>query len=155
MKRFCLALLLAAGCSNNFVDDVVPLPFDASVDLTLPREASFPDAPFDAPEDTTKYNGGGPFLCEGCICNGTIDLCYFGGGGGGAPIAGDAGEDADASPFDDAGICSDEAGPQSCVQIPVQCLPNPTCECLAQTSGCACTVDPSGNGFFVTCPPKP
>ncbi|HEY1954780.1 MAG TPA: hypothetical protein VGH28_04195 [Polyangiaceae bacterium] len=158
MKRFLLVALLL-GCGPTNFDDVIDMGDGGfGFDATFPRDASpFPDAADDAP----KFNGGGPFLCSDCICDGTIDMCFFSGGGGGAPVLSDAGDDADAnddadaSPFGDASACSPDAAASQCTQIPIQCLPNPTCACLEQTTFCSCTVDAIGSGFIVTCPPKP
>ena len=150
-RIFSLTLLVVAGCGSNAVDDVAPL--DAGFfDSTLAKDGpSLPDAgPPDVAADTTPFNGGGPFLCVDCVCDGTTDLCYLGGGGG-APMA-------DAGSFGDAGDCPADGGHPWCVQVPIQCLPNPTCACLDGVygaGGCTCSVDPSGSGFVITCPPKP
>ena len=58
--------------------------------------------------------------------------------------------------FGDASACDNEAAPTACTQIPIGCLPKPTCACLQPfVSPCVCSVDPSGNGFQINCPPKP
>jgi hypothetical protein len=137
--------------------DDVPL-LEGGIDQTVPPVpdgSPFADAAVDgsadAGPDAPPFNGGGPFLCYGCICDGTLNMCVSGGGGGGAPILGDAGADAD---FGDASACVLDAG-QPCYPIPIQCLPKPTCACIMAATGCGCTVDSSGSGFDVLCPPKP
>jgi len=153
-RRLALALFVA-GCGGGGPliigsDDIAIS--DASFpqfDATLPPDATKP--PKEASVDSASFNGGGPFLCNGCVCDGTLNLCVHGGGGGGAPMddAGDAGDDADASPC--------PTGPDEvCRPIPIQCLPQPTCGCIDPTADpCVCSVDPSGDGFVVTCPPNP
>lgn len=156
MKRAALLAfaMIAAACSSVPLfppSDDIAIPSDAPFDNTLPSEASA-----DAGPDVAKYNGGGPFTCGACVCDGTLDMCVVGTGGGGvkSPIddAGDAG-DADAStdtcPIEDAG--------NGCVPIPIGCLPKPTCECLLQyySSACTCGIDDSGSGFGIACVPPP
>lgn len=144
---------------DPIVDDVFPLdarPFDA----TTGDAFGFADAPTDvlieAASDATPFNGGGPFLCFGCVCNGSVDMCYTAGGGpppAHAPLD-DAGADADDSGFGDASACDDDAGPTACVELPIDCVLQPTCACIFQhvpQNVCTCDVDPSGNGFRVDC----
>jgi hypothetical protein len=160
------AALLLAGCSSviQASDDIaMPQPFDATV-----SEASFPDVSAPDASSGTPFNGGGPLACaQGCVCDGTLYACSHdtlvdggcpGGGGPGAPIldagvdaaAADAAADADAA---DASACELAGNP--CLQIPVVCLPKPTCACITQATGMTCDVDPSGNGFVLMCPPPP
>jgi hypothetical protein len=138
--------VLLAGCSS-----ITPFPsddiaqFDAGrFDSTVPFDAGTFDV---VDEDATKFNGGGPFTCSGCICDGTLNYCLFSSAGQ-APLV-DAGvDDADA----DAGsnTCDPEAS--ACIQIPTSCLPKPTCDCVLQAyTGCTCGVDPSGNGLVISC----
>ncbi len=163
-----LGVAFAMACGNNFSDDIA-LPPDASfVDFTVPTEAS----PFDVfvkPDTGPPYNGGGPFDCFGCVCDGTQNICIAGGGGGAPPKAPvlDAGDDADADEAGDASVdvdaadaepaCPPDAGLSACFPIPLSCLPKPTCDCIEQVlhTGCACSVIPDGNGFVFTCPPRP
>ncbi len=147
---FALALI-AAACGSApipFPSDDIALPSDAPFDNTLPVEASA-----DAGPDGPKYNGGGPFTCGACICDGTLDLCASGLGGGGVKsLVDDAG--ADAGPLD----CPPNDAGNGCVPMPIGCFPKPTCECLMQyyASGlCSCDVDDSGAGFFISCLPPP
>jgi hypothetical protein len=148
MRRWCLLTLVACSSSNPIADDIavdarVPT-FDATVDVgAFPEAATVDEGP--------AFNGGGPFLCGNCICDGT--LYYCGGGGGGlAPLDLDAGDGGDAD-ADAADACT----PNGCIEFPIQCLPKPTCECvLGPHPGlCYCTVDPSGNGLFIGCPAPP
>ncbi len=152
MRAFVFLALLSCACGPTIgVDD---LPFDAGpfVDATV----SQPDAPFqvEAQADVTKFNGGGDFLCNGCVCDGTQRFCDNVSGPG-APILdasddGDAGvaDDADAS---DASACDPDAS--ACTAIPLDCLPKPTCACLLThvPPECTCDVDPSGSGLVVSC----
>lgn len=168
MKRAVLIMGALAGvlaCGSNFSDDVAILP-----DGSFVIDATVPDGPppFDAGKLDTgpAFNGGGPFQCLGCICDGTENVCISGGGGGGPPKAPtlDASDDADdASDASDAGADASDAEPacpdsgSSCIAIPLACLPKPTCDCLDQVmhTGCACTVSSDGNGFVFVCPPRP
>ncbi len=151
------------ACGSAIVPDDVGFFDDARVpDATLSFDAHFTDALGDVFVDATKFNGGGPFDCNGCVCDGTLNACVFAGGGG-APIfddAGDAGDASDASDVSDASdaeVACDDGGTSPCVAIPIQCLPKPTCACLVAYYGglCTCGVDPSGDGLIITCPPKP
>ncbi len=107
------ALALAAtACGSGPVigsDDIANFP-DASRDATLPRDAGLDadgalDAPLDAVDDSTKYVGG-PFLCDQCVCDGTVDMCLRSGGGAQPMPLDDAG-------FGDASTCPTDAGPSS------------------------------------------
>jgi hypothetical protein len=150
MRPLRIALLLSvAACGGPAIatDDVAFL--DSGVDSTVSDAASdaTTDAGADAADDATAFTGGGPFLCFGCVCDGTIDMCVaISGGAQNAPLA-DAG-------LGDASACNDEVGQSSCQQIPADCLPKPTCACLLAhypAPACSCAVDPSGNGLAVTC----
>jgi len=138
--------VLLVGCSSvqpSPPDDIAFIP-DSGLDSTLPKEASTFDV---VDEDATKFNGGGPFLCDDeCICDGTLNYCRVVSGGL-APIV-DAGDDGgDGGPT----TCDPEAS--ACMQIPIGCLPKPTCDCVMKEyqPPCTCAVDPSGNGLVVTC----
>ncbi len=156
MKRFALFsfLLPACGSSVPFASDDVAM-FDGGpmFDSTVPFDSSFPS---DAGNDAPKFGGGGPFLCLGCVCDGTLNYCKEMSGGK-MPIddAGDASSDADdASPFGDASACDLDAGYNECTQIPIACLPNPSCACVLANlppGPCSCSIDPSGNGLVVLC----
>jgi len=146
MRR--LALVFVAACSGPFADDV--LVTDASVfrpDATTDAlSSSEGGGVVDAGIEATIFNGGGPFTCGNCVCDGTLDMCFY---GVSKVPALDASDDADA--------CGADAA-QKCTMIPIECLPKPTCACIEQAAGdgdCVCKVDPSGNGFFVTCIPQP
>lgn len=148
--RRALSLVFVAACASDVTVDDMPFfdagPFDATTtnDAALPGDAG----PLDAGVDATKFNGGGPFFCIDCVCDGTLNMCVNGGGGG-MPIAQDAS-------FGDASACDFDAGQTYCQQIPVSCLPKPTCACIESFMiGCTCSVDPSGDGFVLQCTPKP
>jgi hypothetical protein len=154
MRRVVLlALVTACGSSAPpFASDDVAA-FDASFDTTV-NDSTFGDG-FSAPDvdpDAPKFGGGGPFLCNGCVCDGTLNLCaHFSGGPAPMPIAGDAG---DAGDFGDASACQFDAGDTACSPIPVECLPNPSCACVMkhyQSGVCTCDIDTSGNGLVVSC----
>jgi hypothetical protein len=153
-------LLVFAACGPNAVDDIFigdggVLPVDATTKFGDGGDASSFDAGIDGPQ----FNGGGPFFCYNCTCDGTLDMCFNGGGGGGAPIADASADVQDASDdaSDAAPVCNADAAPTECVVMPTVCLPKPTCACIEKVvgAGCICSVDPSGNGFNITCPPKP
>ena len=137
----CFSLALAA-CAPIGTDDVMIGPDAAfSPDGTVPPDSAtfVVDASADA-FDGGKFNGGGPFLCAGCVCDGTQDMCW-------SSAVWDAG---------DAAACASDAGYEDwCGAIPIQCLPNPTCACIAPLTGCKCGVSADGNGYVLTCPPKP
>jgi hypothetical protein len=142
MRRLVLVVLLSA-CGPNFMDDV--LITDASVpgfDATTNDASPFGDATIEA-EAATVFNGGGPFLCDDCICDGTLHACRIYTGRGHAPL--------DDASFE-AGACA--ADSSVCIPIPINCLPKPSCACLIDddvAGGCGCTVDPSGNGLVIEC----
>lgn len=163
--RAVLVAVLLAGCSIG-QDDVTALP---DFDATAPFDAAtFGDVT--APEagtDAKTFNGGGPFLCDkACLCDGTLYACTYetlpDGGcpqGGGPPVPPhprapllDAGPD-DAAADAATTACDLDAGP--CRQLPAACLPLPTCDCLSKVTGMLCDVDPSGDGFILSCPPPP
>jgi len=146
---FALPFFLVACGGPETLDDVPPL--DASFDTTTTSDGSTFDASFQdvAPPDAAKITldgGGGPFLCHGCICDGTLDLCFTGGGGPSPAPFDDAG-------FGDAAACDPDAS-VGCNGIPIDCLPDPSCDCILAhypKGPCTCDVDPSGNGFRVDC----
>lgn len=153
MRRlFLLGLLTACGSSvPPFASDDVAMFDGGGLDHTLQSDSPFEGSTFDVSPDGPKFGGGGPFLCNDCICDGTLNLCeHFSGGAAPMPIASDAG---DAGDFGDASACVYDAGQTSCTPIPVDCLPNPSCACvMAHVTGpCSCGIDPSGNGIVVTC----
>ena len=137
--RRVLALLVACGCGS------VPSFRDAG-DATAPDDAPIyffgdsatnDDAPYNGPDVT--LDGGGPFLCHGCSCNGTDHYCYD--LWVGAPL--------DAQP----GACPSDGG-SSCVPYPSECLSSSTCACLVSHTNCPsaeCVLDPSGNGLDLLC----
>ena len=129
MRR--LVLVFVAACSGPFADDI--LITDASVirpDATT--DALFFDDAADG-GDATIFNGGGPFLCNDCICDGTLNYCGL------VDASIDAG---------DAAACTKAS---ACQPFPIACLPKPTCACLDLVN-CSCDVDPSGNGLVIVCP---
>jgi hypothetical protein len=162
MRRWAVFSAVVIHCGGPIADDFM-LDAGPAFDATVKPDAKFTDGsfPIDAGADTALYNGGAPFLCLSCVCDGTLDMCIYGGGGGGMPIL-DAGSDASGDASDDASdaapVCSADGGTPWCSPIPIACMPKPTCACIDQQiaqTGCACSVDPSGNAFIITCPPKP
>ena len=157
--RLFLACFLAA-CGGP-VDDVIPT---EGPDATFPTESGvhFVDAaPLKEAEAGPVYVGG-PLACGKCTCDGLLYTCLQGvlGPDGGCSSGGppppppppesDASLDADASDAtSDAMTCG---GGRFCSQIPIGCLPKPTCECIEQTTGMLCTVAPNGSGFLLVCP---
>jgi hypothetical protein len=145
MRAWLALLLVPISCSSSIPfppSDDIAEPFDGNVpDHTLPTEGGT-----DAGPDVI-FNGGGPFLCIDCTCDGTSNVCEVISGGK-APFdldAGDAGEGG--------GMCDPDAGQTYCAAIPIECLPKPTCACVAQhfNPACTCDVDPSGNGLVISC----
>ena len=125
-----LLTLMACGqpdVDDILIDDASVFPFDATTDAL---DGTLPDA-----DGGVTFNGGGPFLCNDCICDGTSSFCER------TDASADAAE---------AGACPKASG---CQPIPIGCLPKPTCACLESALGpCTCSVDPSGNGLVVVCP---
>jgi hypothetical protein len=157
MREWVIAAALCACSSTTEGDDFEPIdggtstkPFD---DATVSFEASL----FDVSQESATFNGGGDFLCSGCVCDGTLRYCEQ--RSGGQSVILDSGldgdlDDASDSAFGDASACDpDLDSGTSCFPIPLDCLPQPTCKCvLSHVSGpCGCSVDPSGNGLVVTC----
>jgi hypothetical protein len=156
MRTYVIALgfgLVACGGGGPiFPSDDIAEPFDGGgFDATFPKDGGFPDAATDAADDATKYVGG-PFLCDECVCDGTLDMCLHSAGGAqNTPVDDGGGDDAD---FGDASACMVDAGYPTCRAIPIDCLPNPTCACILThypAPACSCDVDPTGDGFRVTC----
>ena len=145
MRLFLFCFLVA--CANND-DDIVPIDVDATIDRRTSDVAPFPPPIEAAAPDGPTYVGG-PLACGKCICDGTLYACGAGcgpvkKGGPQAPIVGDASDDADAA--DGAG-CS-----AACWEIPVACLPKPTCACIEKEwTNVSCTVASDGSGFLLEC----
>jgi hypothetical protein len=95
--------------------------------------------PIDAGTDAT-WDGGMPFDCGGCTCDGTTHMC-LGVYGAGAPPPPPYGID-----------CNADGGVSGCVPIPQECLPAPTCACIkAHSTYCGiCSVH--DGGFHIDCP---
>lgn len=148
--RFFLACFLVA-CGNNPVDDIVPID---TADATTTRDSSisFPDGyPPPEAEAGPVYNGGGPLACGNCTCDGTLYACLAGTCEA-LPPPKDASAEADAADDADADASVSCGKKESCWQIPIECLPKPTCDCITKATGLLCTVVPNGNGFALTCP---
>ena len=173
MRGALFSFLLLSACSSS-ADDFIGVGEepDASIgtfdgDCFCAADAATPDVVDAGP----KFNGGATFACHGCTCDGTLYGCLQNANpdgscpqGGGPPVPDHMPIDDGGAP-DDGGACeagvagSAEGGtaqiPVVCGELPVVCLPNPTCDCIAQATGFACAVDPSGDGFILTCPPPP
>ena len=159
MRGAIFSFVLLSACAStddNFIG--VGEGPDATGGGRFGVDASKPPVLLDAAEeDGPRFNGGATFACHGCTCDGTLYGCLQNANpdgkcpqGGGPPP--DHMPIADAAALDDGGTC--EAG-IVCRQLPVECLPDPTCDCIMQSSGFQCAVDPSGNGFILTCPSPP
>jgi hypothetical protein len=134
-------LLVACG---GPVDDVVPRDFDATT-----RDASGPVVFADVVTqdvDAGPTYVGGPLACAACTCDGTLYACFE--GICRSPPVLDAGADAD-----DASDANASCGKNAfCTEIPIECLPKPTCECIEEATHLVCVVAPNGNGFALSCP---
>jgi hypothetical protein len=148
-----LTLLCACGQPG---DDFLPTP---TADATASDggisffgvDAAVPDVIEAGP----AYNGG-PFACGACTCDGTLYACleHAATAEGGCPQGG--GPPIPPSPL--TGDASDDASCGKgtyCTQIPIQCLPKPTCACIEEVLQIPCDVDEGGAGFVLTCPPPP
>jgi hypothetical protein len=150
--RWIGVLIFTGACSMTTPfpsDDIASFDGGPTFDSTLPKDANGFDV---AKEVGTPFNGGGPFTCGDCTCDGTRNYCAEISGGkapildSGVDSGTDAGADADGS-----SACDPEAS--ACAPIPIGCLPKPTCDCVMKsyTAPCTCDVDPSGNGLVVSC----
>jgi hypothetical protein len=149
-------MLFFVACGAG-TDDV----FSGEVPDATTSDVGFPDVflpPIGDVGPPEPVFNGGPLACGTCTCDGTLYACLTGatpdGGcpkGGGppehAPITGDGGDDADA---DAATSCG--AG-HFCTELPIECLPKPSCACITKALGLGCSIDPNGMGFTLQCPP--
>lgn len=138
-------LFVVAACGTNAV---APAP-DASVeDATVSDGPTFGDAGWSPPDvgsplppwwDAGVEDGGGLFLCFGCVCDGRTHYCDTGSGPG-APIP------------DDASACPDAEGWSQCTPLPDGCAPA-TCSCLLPEDPglCRCEHSDSGDGLNAGC----
>ncbi len=116
MRRFAFAVVgfvIAAACSSGS-SVIGPPPSD---DIATPLDGdSFDQTVHEAAADAgPAFNGGGPFSCFNCVCDGTLDLCGTGGGGG-APVV-DASEDADDDAESDAAMTQTQTtAPRECAR---------------------------------------
>lgn len=152
MRGWVGVLLLLGACSSTTPfpsDDIAIFDGGPTFDSTLPKDATS----FDVAPDGPTFNGGGPFDCNHCTCDGTLNYCAEISGGN-MPLL-DAGDDAaDAADASDAEpACDPDAAVLACKPIPIECLPKPSCACLMKhyTYPCTCDLDPSGNGLVVSC----
>lgn len=110
---------------------------DASSDVGIDVEDPFstdggfvqPDASVDSGPIRLR-DGGGPFLCHGCPCDGTTHWC----------------DDTTAGPPVPTGDGGCEAW--RCKPYPSKCGANPTCACLEK---CSCARAPNGDGLIAGC----
>ena len=154
--RLFLACFLVA-CGNNPVDDIVPIDVDATIDhRTSGSDVLFPPAEEAGPDGPVYV--GGPLKCGkgNCTCDGTLYACVFGfqGCAGNPPTeaGADADADADADAEADADASTGCTSNDFCKQIPTECLPKPTCECISKVLNLTCTIAPDGSGFLLQCP---
>lgn len=136
--------LVLAGCGASSQEGAPDATLETSKADTNTADAANPFAdggPMDAmPDAVFLGDAAGPFLCNGCLCDGRTHTC-----GGAYPDGGMTG---------DGGPCADSG--TACAPIPAPCLPDPSCACLL-THGfspvCSCEVDKSGAGFIFGCTP--
>lgn len=107
---------------DDATDENVPSFGDGAV---VVDDAAFVDAP-----DVGLDDGGGPFMCGNCTCDGRTHYCYA--VAEGAPIVGDASN------------CS------SCIPLPDACVPA-NCDCLPMMTSCECHRASTGDGLIVAC----
>lgn len=138
-------MALLAACSATDPGST----FDASVDATDAADAptyDFPDCGVpkpcgheaDASPLVGLVDGGGPFLCFGCPCDGKDHYCDTTSAGPPAPTDPDAG-------------CLDA---KRCKPYPSVCEKAPICLCLLSTldgGTCSCARAPSGDGLLAGC----
>ncbi len=147
MRIFLLCFLAACGQSDDiFVPgetaDATTTTFDAGspfFDVVVPHEA----------EAGPVYNGG-PLACGACTCDGTLYACLQGACAQ-PPPSSDASADASDAGANDASDAASCGKNLSCSQLPVECLPKPTCACIEKEMGVTCMVAPNGNGFVLSC----
>ena len=149
MRLFLPCLLVA--CGNNAVDDVVPITVDATIDHHTGADVVLPPYP-EASADGPVYVGG-PLACAKCTCDGTLYACLSGSCEFPPSDASADGSDADGSDGDASDAAVTTCGKNlSCWEIPVGCLPKPTCACITKATGMSCTVAADGSGFLLQCP---
>jgi hypothetical protein len=140
-----LALVALVACG-----EVAPAGVDGGADATLPdaSDASFgfgDTAPIDvvitppmAP-DVGLVDGGGPFPCGNCTCDGRTEYCDDSQGPH-APILGDAASDACSGGWGECRPLPDGCAPANCA-----CLPNST------WGSCGCFRSDAGDGLVAGC----
>lgn len=160
VRLFLFCALSACGQSDDvFLPSNPP---DATT-VFFETGSPFDDVVTPMPDSSSGpvYNGG-PLACGTCTCDGTLYGCLEGAygfdggctGSGPPPPPPPPPSDASADGAIDAGV-SDAASCGKgvfCKQIPVACLPKPTCECIEKATGLNCMVTPNGNGFALSCP---
>ena len=117
------------------LDDAPPFPWS---DAMGPADVYVPEVP-----DVGLVDGGGPFLCNGCLCDGRTHYCDFSSAGAPVPLA---------PIFGDAGACAD-AGSSPCEPLPPGCVPA-NCACLPNESkggACSCFRSKDGDGLLAGC----
>ncbi|CAN5651979.1 hypothetical protein BH09MYX1_BH09MYX1_27470 [soil metagenome] len=138
MKAAWALFLVACGTGSVPVEQ-----HDASIDAEIetgPTELIDGFSPLIDAEPTENVglvDGGGPFLCGYCICDGRTRYCNT----------------TEKFPaldpnFGDASACGD-AG--RCLPYPSGCLPTPTCACLAKAGACSCDRSAVGDGLSAGC----
>ncbi len=136
MRPLWFTLLVACGSAS-----VPPTGNDASTiaDATAEWDPSLEDGFAPLPEageapDVGLLDGGGLFLCFGCICDGRTSYC-------------NTSEKFPALDpiFGDAGACGSTS---RCKPYPPGCAPNPTCACI---KACSCERADGGDGLYAGC----
>jgi hypothetical protein len=145
MRVAFLCLMALAGCStaesqNGAAPDATT--DEAYVGDSIADDGGNPwidDSSGWAPPDAYAIgliDGGGVFMCNGCMCDGRTHYCDI--STGLAPAFDAAGWDACAG---------------SCLELPDGCAPQPTCACihLWDWVQCSCRASDGGEGLFAGC----
>ena len=150
MRLFLVCFLAACGQTDDVflpgdTPDVTTTPFDTGgpfSDVSTPSEA-----------EAGPIYVGGPLTCGSCTCDGTLYACLEGACAKPPPI--EAGTNADASDDADADAASDASASCGknaiCQELPIECLPKPTCACIEKATGLGCSVATNGSGFILSC----
>lgn len=140
MERSLVFAALLVGCGSTST----PSTFDASVDVTdevpeFPGEdcgptqfCSPPQVDAEAGPPVQLVDGGGPFTCHGCPCDGRTHYCDISSAG---------------PPLPDPVDASCDVTPR-CKPYPAACDGSPSCACIV---ACTCLRAPSGDGLLAGC----
>ncbi|CAN5812403.1 hypothetical protein BH09MYX1_BH09MYX1_46970 [soil metagenome] len=140
MKAVALSILLL-GCraptQSDSTFDASTDPFDAAADpfdgLVEYDVSSFPIP--DAAPPATLVDGGGPFRCAQCPCDGRTHYC-------------DTSTAGPPAPEPDYGEAGCQTASPRCKPYPAACDGSPSCACII---ACDCARAASGDGLFAGC----